>query len=389
MADRLTAHGLENLREAAARLVGPDLVPGVVALVASGDQVHVETLGTLSVGGPFAQRGSLFRIASITKPVTGVATLALIEEGLVGLDEPVDTLLPELAGRRVLARPDGPLDDTVPASRPITTRDLLTFTFGFGMVTEMFLAPVQWPVMTAVTELQLGAIGPPDPASKPDPDTWMARFGSLPLMAQPGERWMYNTGAHVLSVLLARAAGQSFADVLRTRIFEPLGMADTTFWTSQTDRLATAYQATQGGLKVADPPDGAWSTPPAFEDGAAGLLSTVDDLYAFARMLLTGGAPVLAPESVAAMTIDQLTPEQKARGGLGFDFFDHQSWSYCQAVQDTGAFGWNGGWGTSWLVDPGKDLVVIVLTQRMFDSPELPPLHRELQAAAYAALAAR
>jgi len=388
MADRLTAHGVDNLHDAAARHVGPDLVPGVVALVASGDQVHVETLGTVSVSGPLVQRDSLFRIASITKPVTGAATLALIEEGLVGLDEPVDTLLPELASRRVLARPDGPLEDTVPASRPITTRDLLTFTFGFGMVTEMFLAPKPWPVMTAVTELRLGAIGPPDPARKPDPDTWMARFGSLPLMAQPGERWMYNTGAHVLGVLLARAAGQSFADVLRTRIFDPLGMADTAFWTSQTDRLATAYQAAQGGLEVADPPDGAWSKPPAFEDGAAGLLSTVDDLHAFARMLLTGGAPVLAPESVAAMTIDQLTPGQKARGGLGPGFFDHQSWSYCQAVQDTGAFGWNGGWGTSWLVDPANDLVVIVLTQRLFDSPEPPLVQREIQAAAYAALAA-
>jgi CubicO group peptidase (beta-lactamase class C family) len=164
-------------------------------------------------------------------------------------------------------------------------------------------------------------------------------------------------------------------------------MADTAFWTSRTDRLATAYQATQDGLVVTDPPDGAWSKPPAFEDGAAGLVSTVDDLYAFARMLLTGGAPVLAPESVAAMTIDQLTPEQKARGGLGLDFFDHQSWSYCQAVQDTGAFGWNGGYGSSWLVDPSRDLIVIVQTQRLFDSPEPPPVHREIQAAAYAALA--
>lgn len=389
MADSLTAHGLENLRETAARHVGPDLVPGLVALVASGDQVHVETLGTLSVGGRPMQRDSLFRIASITKPVTGAATLALIEEGLVGLDEPVDTLLPELAGRRVLTRLDAPLADTVPASRPVTTRDLLTFTFGFGMVTEMFLAREQWPILAAVDELHLGALGAPDPAHKPDPDTWMAGFGSLPLMAQPGERWMYNTGAHVLSVLLARAAGQSFGDVLRTRIFEPLGMTDTAFWTSQGDRLATAYQATPGGLVVADPPDGAWSKPPAFEDGAAGLVSTVDDLYAFARALLTGGAPVLAPESVAAMTIDQLTPEQKARGGLGFDFFDHQSWSYCQAVQDSGAFGWNGGYGSSWLVDPSRDLIVIVQAQRMFDSSDLPPLHRDIQAAAYAALADR
>ena len=138
-----------------------------------------------------------------------------------------------------------------------------------------------------------------------------------------------------------------------------------------------------------DPPDGAWSRPPAFEDGAAGLVSTVDDLYAFARMLLTGGAPVLAPQSVAAMTVDQLTPEQKAHGGLGFDFFDHQSWSYCQAVRDTGAFGWDGGYGSSWLVDPATDLVVIVLTQRLFDSPRPPAVHGDIQAAAYAALADR
>lgn len=387
MPDKLTATGLAGVRAAAASHVAPDRVPGLVALVASGDQVHVETLGTLSVGGPPVQRDTLFRIASITKPVTGAATLALIEEGLVGLHEPVDVLLPELGRPRVLRRLDGALDDTVPAGRPITTRDLLTFTFGFGMMTEMFMAPEPWPIVAAVDKLRLGALGAPDPAHKPDPDTWMAAFGSLPLMAQPGERWMYNAGALVLSVLLSRAAGQSFGEVLRTRIFEPLDMADTTFWTGQPDRLATAYQATPDGLAVADPPDGAWSKPPAFEDGAAGLVSTVDDLYAFARMLTRGGAPVLGPESVAAMTVDQLTPEQKAHGGLGFDFFDHQSWSYCQAVQDTGAFGWDGGYGSTWLVDPARDLIVIVQTQRMFDSPKPPPLHHEIQAAAYAALA--
>jgi CubicO group peptidase (beta-lactamase class C family) len=251
----------------------------------------------------------------------------------------------------------------------------------------MFMAPEPWPAAAAAADLNLAAFGPPDPAHQPDPDIWIAGLGSLPLMAQPGERWMYNTGACVLGVLLSRAAGQSFAEVLRTRIFAPLGMTDTAFWTSQPERLATAYRATPGGLVVADPPDGAWSTPPAFEDAAGGLVSTVDDLYAFARMFTGGGAPVLAPESVAAMTVDQLTPAQKARGGLGSDFFDHQSWSYCQAVQDTGAFGWNGGYGTSWLVDPAAGVIVIVLTQRLFDSPELPAVHREIQAAAYAAVA--
>jgi CubicO group peptidase (beta-lactamase class C family) len=387
MAGKLTSTGRAGLHDAAARHVASGSVPGLVALVAHGDQVHVETLGSLSVGGRPVARDSLFRIASMTKPVTGAATLALIEEGLIGLHEPVDTLLPELASRRVLRRMDGPLDDTIPASRPVTTRDLLTFTLGFGAVTEMFMASAPWPVAAAADDLGLAAFGPPDPANQPDPDTWLDRFGSLPLMAQPGERWMYNTGACVLGVLLARAAGQPLGEVMRTRIFEPLGMASTAFWASQQDRLAEAYQPTESGLVVVDPPGGAWSRPPAFEDGAAGLVSTVDDMHAFARMLLGGGAPVLAPESAAAMTVDQLTPEQKAYGGLGFDFFDHQSWSYCQAVQDTGAFGWDGGKGTSWLVDPASDLVVIVLTQRLFETSELPPVHRDIRAAAYAALA--
>ena len=388
MPDHLTAAGIAALRASAARHVRPDHVPGLVVLVASGVQVHVEVLGTLSADGLCpVRRDSLFRIASVTKIVTAAATLALVEEGLIGLHEPVDDLLPELARPRVLRRMDGALADTVPAVRPITTADLLTFTFGFGAVTEMFTATAAWPIQAAADKLGLAAFGPPDPAHQPDPDSWLARFGSLPLLAQPGERWMYNTGACVLGVLLARAAGQPFGEVLRSRVFEPLGMADTAFWTSEHDRLATAYQPTPDGLVVVDQPDGAWSRPPAFEDGAAGLLSTADDLYAFARMLLGGGAPVLAPESVAAMTVDQLTPAQKAHGGLGLEFFDHQSWSYGQAVQETGAFGWNGGKGSSWLVDPAADLVVIVLTQRGFETSELPAVHRDIQAAGYAALA--
>jgi CubicO group peptidase (beta-lactamase class C family) len=386
MAGKLTPTGLQELHAAGARHVEAGFVPGLVALVASGDQVHVEALGRLSAGGSPVQRDSLFRIASMTKPVTGAATMALIEEGLIGLDEPVDRLLPELAGRRVLRRMDGQLDDTVPATRAITTRDLLTFTFGFGFVVEMFMAADPFPVVVASDQARLSTIGPPDPDVQPDPDTWIAGLGSLPLLAQPGERWMYNTGASVLGVLLARAAGQPFGEVLRTRIFEPLGMTDTAFWTRQTDRLATAYRSGPDGLQMWDPPDGKYSRPPAFEDGAGGLVSTAGDMLVFAQMLLGGGAPVLSAESVRAMTTDQLTPEQKARGGLGPDFFAGQSWGFCQAVQDSGAFGWNGGFGSTWHVDPGRNVVVIVLTQRMFDSPELPELHRDLQEAAYAAL---
>ena len=392
MADTLTVTGLDRLRAISARHVASGYVPGLVALVASGGQVHVEAHGTLSFGGAPMARDSVFRIASMTKPVTGAATMTLIEEGLISLDEPVDRLLPELTDRRVLREVTGPLDDTVPADRAITTRDLLTFTFGFGFVTEMFMSAGPVPIVAASDAARLSTIGPPDRAVQPDPDTWIAGLGSLPLVAQPGERWMYNTGASVLGVLLSRAAGQTFGDVLRTRLFEPLGMSQTAFWTSETGRLATAYRTARdadaaAGVEVWDRADGDYSRPPAFEDGAGGLVSTADDMLAFARMFLRGGDPVLSADSVQAMTTDQLTPQQKARGGLGPDFFTGQSWSFCQAVQDSGAFGWDGGFGTTWRVDPVRDLVVIVLTQRMFETSDMPPLHRELQDAAYAALA--
>jgi CubicO group peptidase (beta-lactamase class C family) len=188
MADQLSADGLERFAAVARGHVGDDKVPGLVALVARGDEVHVEALGALSIGGEPMRRDALFRIASMTKPVTAAATLALVCENLLSIDEPVDRLLPELANRRVLRRMDGPLDDTVPATRPVTIRDLLTFTFGFGAVLEMFMAAEPWPVVTATEEMHLCTLGPPDPAAQPDPDTWIAALGSLPLMAQPGDR---------------------------------------------------------------------------------------------------------------------------------------------------------------------------------------------------------
>lgn len=386
MLDALTGAGRAAVHAVTEKAVADGTFPGLAALVAHGDNEHAEVAGQLSIGGAPVARDSLFRIASMTKPVTGAATMALIEEGLIGLNEPVDRLLPELADRRVLRKIDGPLDDTVPANRAITTRDLLTFTFGFGVAMEMFMAPAPLPIVAASDEVHLSTIGPPDRAIQPDRDTWIAGLGSLPLIAQPGERWMYNTGASVLGVLLSRAAGMSFGDVLRTRIFEPLEMTQTAFWASDQDRLAAAYRPSADGLEVWDAPDGVYSRPPAFEDGAAGLVSTADDMLAFARMFLRGGRPVLSAESVRAMTSDQLTPEQKAFGGLGPDFFTGQSWSYCQAVADSGAFGWNGGLGTSWLVDPARDLVVILLTQRMLSSPDDTEVHEAIQAAAYSAL---
>ena len=385
--DPLRAEGLARFDEVASGHVGPDAVPGLVAVVARGEQVHLTTAGSLSIGGPPIRRDSLFRIASTTKPITGAAALALVGEGRLGLDDPVERWLPELARPRVLRRIDGPLDDVVPADGPITVRHLLTFTMGFGMIVDMFMAAEPWPIVAAAGERHLATFGPPAPDEQPDPDTWMAALGSLPLMAQPGERWMYNTSASVLGVLLARVAAMPLPEVLRTRVFEPLGMSDTAFWASDTDRLATAYVPTPDGLTVWDRPEGQWSRPPAFGDAAAGLVSTADDLVAFGRMLLGGGGPVLPAELVAQMTSDQLTPEQKARDTKGF--LEGRSWSLCQSVvvdgPHAGAYGWDGGLGTSWLVDPALDLVVVVLTQRLFEAAQAPAVHNDLQAAAYAA----
>lgn len=386
MRQRLTTAGTQLISEIARRHVDEEYVPGLVVLVAAGDDVYAEAFGRLGFDGPKTERESLFRIASVTKPITAALTLALVDEGLLSLDAPVDEILPELADRRVLRVVDGPIDDTEPAQRPITTRDLLTFTFGFGTLLEMFLSKETWPIVEAADALKLSTLGPPHPQEPPDPDTWIAGFGSLPLLAQPGERWLYNTGAHVLGVLIARAAGESFPDVLRKRVLEPLGMTNTTFWTNDFERFATAYVPTPSGLVVSDLPTGEWSRPPGFPDGAAGLISTVDDLHAFAKMLLRGGAPVLSRPLAKAMTTDQLSDEQKAFGGLLPNFFEERSWSFGQSVLADGSFGWDGGLGTSWLVDPARNLVTIVLTQRMFESPEAPSIHGEIQEAARGAL---
>jgi len=189
---------LTRIEEIVASAVAKGDAPGVVAAVARGDALHVATAGEMAVGGPPMRRDTLFRIASITKPMTAAVVLSLADDGLLGLDEPVDRLLPELADRRVLRHPDGPLQDTVPAQRPISARDLLTFTWGFGMQGAIFMDAEPWPIFTAALERQLSTFGPAQPGTTPDPDTWLARLGELPLLAQPGDRWLYQTGSQVL-----------------------------------------------------------------------------------------------------------------------------------------------------------------------------------------------
>ena len=391
---------LARMHEVMAGYVERGEVPGIVALVCRRGEVHVAAIGTKAVGGSDpVRRDTLFRIASLSKPITAAAALILLEECKLRLDDPVERWLPELAERRVLRRLDGPLDDSVPASRPITVRDVLTFRLGLGIV---MAPPGTHPIQKAIDELELNQ-GAPQPALPPAPDEWMRRLGRLPLMHQPGERWMYHTGSDVLGVLIQRASGQSFESFLRECIFEPLGMQDTGFSVPATElnRLATSYwrHPETGALAIYDEAAGGqWSRPPAFPSGGGGLVSTADDYLAFARMLLGHGqhadGRLLSRAAVETMTSDHLTAAQKAVSGLLPDYFESHGWGFGVSVLtrrhdlagSVGRYGWDGGLGTSWYSDPREDLIGILMTQRAWESPSPPAVCRDFWTSTYQAI---
>lgn len=371
---------LARMHKVMAAHVERGVVPGLATLISRRGEVHVDTIGSSGIGSsPPMRRDTIFRISSMTKPIVALAAMILVEECKVRLDEPVDQLLPELADRRVLRSWDGPLDDTVPADRPITLRDLLTFRMGTGLAFAPDASAV--PILRAIRDHGLG-LGPPKPSEQPEPDEWMRRLGSLPLMCQPGERWMYNTAYDVLGVLIARASGQPLGTFLHECIFDPLGMRDTGFSAppESLDRLAVSYDTDPetGALVVYDPAlGGEWSRPPAFPSGAAGLVSTLDDYLAFGQMMLDKGRHgkerILSRPTVELMTTDQLTPEQKAVSGFYPGYFDSRGWGFGVCVVTRrddvsavpGRFGWDGGLGTSWFSDPREDLVGVLMTQRL------------------------
>jgi CubicO group peptidase (beta-lactamase class C family) len=391
---------LDRMHDVMAGHVERGEVPGLVTLVSRRGEVHVDAIGTKAVGSNDAiKRDTIFRISSMTKPITAMATMMLVEDCTLRLDEPVDRLLPELANRSVLRRLDGPLDDTVPANRPITVRDLLTFRMGFG---QMMAPPDAYPILKSASEQQIG-MGPPTPATMPAPDEWIRRLGALPLMHQPGEKWMYNTGSDVLGVLIARASGQPLESFFLERIFEPLGMKDTGFSVpaAKLDRLPTSYWTNPGtgAREVYDPAKGGqWSRPPAFPSGAGGLVSTIDDYLAFGQMMLNqgkhGSERILSRPSVETMTADHLTPEQKATSGLVSGSFDGHGWGFGMSVVtrrdniwgSVGRFGWDGGLGTSWHSDPKEDMVTILMTQRAWESPSPPTVCLDFWTSAYQAI---
>jgi CubicO group peptidase (beta-lactamase class C family) len=270
---------------------------------------------------------------------------------------------------------------------------------GFGSVMAM---PDTYPIQKYIRDYRLGGDGPPYPAKAPTTKEWIERLGSLPLMAQPGEKWLYNTSGDVLGILVERLSGKSFGTFLRERVFDPLGMKDTAFNVpaSKFHRMPTSYTFNRATnkLDVYDPagPESSWAPPPPFESGAGGLVSTVDDYFAFTRMMLNKGRlgreQILARASVELMTSDQLTPQQ--REGTEPFFGTHSSWGLGMGVgihreeiyQTPGRFGWDGGTGTSAYVDPAEGLIGILLTQRLMDSPEPPRVFTDFWTQAYSAM---
>ncbi len=342
--------------------------PGYVAAIRIHGHETVRTGGRLAISSdsPPMRDDTLFRIASLTKPIGGVLTLSLVDDGLLSLEDPIAQWLPEAASPRVLVAPDASLDQTVEVTGPITVRHLLTMTSGWGAIFE------RTPLQTAM--LARGVFpGPLTPSMSGD--EFVARVTDLPLCFQPGEGWLYDTGIDLLGVLLERATDRTLSDLLADRVTGPLSMTSTTFGTTAMDRLATAYEPGPVGLDVLDPPDGAFFGPSPFEELSGGLISCASDLLRFFCAMADGGAGVLAAPSLALMITDALTDQQRAQArpvvGPG------ASWGLATSVDVTaaepwmapGRWGWNGGTGTTAYVDPTRDTVGVLLTQRAMSGP--------------------
>jgi len=389
--------GLKGVTGAMQAAIDRGDAAGVVTLLyRHGEIAQVDAVGYQDEAAKTPmRRATIFRIASMTKPITAVATLMLIEEGKFGLSTPVENILPELADRKLLAGPADPLNTAKPAPHGILVSDLLTHRSG---IVTPDTAP--GPLVEALKEA--------DKAREIGPDEWIKRVGALPLAYEPGTRFNYGNSFDVLGVLVARASGMTLADFLEARIFKPLGMKDTGFFVpaDKMARLAVNYGVDPQTRKriVADPsgPASRWAKSPAFPAGAGGLVSTADDYLAFAKMLLgkgrSGDIRLLSHETVALMTSNWLTPDQRKMPFSGLDFWAGQGFGLGVSVVDdvarqvrtpfgyssAGSFGWPGAWGTWWQADPKEDMIQIFLVQLPAADPRTPV--RAFQQASYRAI---
>ena len=333
-------------------------------------------------------RDSIFRIASMTKPITSVAALTLLEEGAFALNDPIARWAPEFSEMRVLRSPDGALDETDAAVRPITFEDLLTHRAG---ITNggFHSGPI-----AAAYPCTLGA----DIDSAVAPDDWIAGLAALPLIDQPGEGFHYGNSTDLLGLLIGRIGGAPLGEVLQRRVFGPLGMKDTGFIVppENHDRRAGMHgfddagrlkrlQVAPGGATVAERPRDM-----AFESGGQGLWSTVDDYLAFARVFVGGGAVdgvrLLKPETLALMTANRLSERQRAEArmlgmrtfaaGNGFGLgvavvIDPQTASMLRGKGGVGTVAWPGAYGGWWQADPTDNSVMIILQHNMIDVEQM------------------
>jgi CubicO group peptidase (beta-lactamase class C family) len=350
------------------------LLAGAVTVVCQRENVlQVNEIGYRDVeAGLPMQRGTLFRIASMTKPITAATVMSLVDAGKLSLRDPIARWVPELADVRVLDDPHGPLDRTHPAGRAILLEDLLTHTSGLA-----YGFSVSGPISKAYLKLPFGM----------GPDAWIAALGELPLVHQPGDKITYSHATDVLGVIASRVEGRPFHEVLDERILGPAGMPDTGFFVSPgtRGRAATMYQIdNEGQLRhdVMGPPH---IKPPSFCNSGGGLWSTADDYLRFVRILLGDGSidgvGGLSPMSGPLLRTDRLTDEQKRHNFLGSPYWVGRGFGLnLSVVTDPaksatlfgpgglGTFSWPGAYGTWWQADPSADdLILIYLIQNCPD----------------------
>ena len=362
------------------RVVDAGDLSGFVTLVwRKGEIAQVNAGGyrDLAAKAPMT-RDTLFRIASMTKPVTTVAALMLLEEGKLRLEDPITKWLPEFSGMQVLKEAGGPIDQTYPSPRDITVEDLMTHRAGLAYAFTS-VGPI-----AQAHEDRLGS-----PLGTPlTPEAWLKALGGLPLSYPPGERFHYSHATEVLGFLVARIEGKPIGQVLKDRIFGPLGMGDTDFWCppAKHGRIAKLYRMNPDTEQLEDVSFPEETQQPVYEAGGGGLVSSVDDYLKFARMLLgkgeVDGVRLLTTETVEMMAASRLTPAQRAIPFMGMPFWLSQSFGLgLSMIQDAaahewmgagsaGAFGWPGAFGTWWQADPAQDLIAIYMIQ---DSMPLGP----------------
>jgi CubicO group peptidase (beta-lactamase class C family) len=382
MANTLLPDDMARIAAPARIAVAIGDIPGAVSLVwRRGELLQLETVGLRDIEAKLpVERDTIFRIASMSKPVVSVVAMILMEQGAMRLDDPISKWAPEFARMRVLRRPDSPLEDTYSAPRAITIEDLMTHRSGLS-----YAFTAKGPLSQALEErfgLKL--------AGWRSSDEWMSALASLPLSYAPGERFNYGHSTDVLGFIIGRAAGSSLREAMQELLFAPLNMADTDFWVppEKRARAAVLYRSSAPRIFTPLPLAGFLDeSPPVITAGGQGLVSTADDYLTFARMLLGGGQVngkrVLSQEFVRLMTSNRLTPDVRRAFQFGIPFFMAQGFGLgVSVVMDpkknawmgpgsAGAFGWPGLFGGWWQVDPQRETVMLWLQQTM--PPQAPP----------------